>query len=130
MHKWGDEGVDWKGIGDAAHWIGVQLRRWGRVGVIQTKEKFGTARVYCHFGWSQVHCVTHPGYAYNQYPKWLWVLDCNVGSRLIGLVGRAVIPYQRWLYRRVYFAAVKRWPHLEAEILDGADYSELLKRAP
>jgi hypothetical protein len=126
MHDWSDDSVDWKGIEDAAHYIGSNLRRWGRVGVSQTKEKFGTARVYCHFGWYQVHCITHPGYAYGRYPQWLWSLDCRYFSRCMWLVNWAVIPFHKWLYRYLYKRALKKWPHLTGEILLGADWTELL----
>ena len=46
FHHWGDKGVDWAGINDAAEYIGTSLERWG-VCVHQYKEKFGTIRVYC-----------------------------------------------------------------------------------
>ena len=126
MHYWGDEGVDWKGISDAARYIGQGLRKWGRIGT-SYKEKFGTVRVYCGFGWYQFHCITHPGYHYNQYPKWLWELDCTYGWRIMRPLSWAVKPYHRWLYRRYYLAAVRKWPHLWKEILSGADYPELLR---
>jgi hypothetical protein len=129
MHHWGEEGVDWKGIGDAADWIGKQLVRWGRVSVTQSKEKYGTVRVYLHFGWESPHSITHPGYAYSQYPKWLWRL-CYTRPVLWffeRVLNRVVIPYQQWLYRLVYKLALKKWPHLKREILDGADYPEFLE---
>lgn len=126
MHSWGDEGVDWAGISNAAHWIGEELARWGRIGVTDTKEKYGTVRVYCHFGWHQLHSVTHPRYHYSQYPRWLWNLDCTYLSRLMPLFNWAVIPTQKRLYRHVYRRALLRWPHLAGEILMGADWTELL----
>ena len=127
MHSWGDEGVDWKGIDDAAEFIGVNLRRWGRVNVRQYKEKFGTVRVYCSFGWHKFHNITHPGWCRGQYPDWLWHLDCDIGSLVIKPINYVIVPYQRWLYRLFYRIAVKKWPHLRREILCAADYSDLLK---
>jgi hypothetical protein len=127
MHSWGDDTVDWKGINDAARFIARYLIRYGRVSVLGCKEKYGTVRVYCVLGWHQIHSITHPGYAYNQYPDWLWRIDCVYGNRLIALVNWAVVPYHRWLYRRAYKAAIKRWPHLKQEILSDADYDHLLK---
>ena len=75
MHFWGDEDVDWKGIGDAAEYIGKGLRKWGRINVVQYKEKFGTVRVYCSLGIWSLHELTHPGHCYCRYPAWLWYLN-------------------------------------------------------
>lgn len=128
MHRWGDENVDWKGIDDAAFWIGQQLRRWGRVSVTQTKEKYGRVCVYCHFGWSQMFSITHPGYVFSRYPQWLWSLDCLYLSRIVRLLNYVIIPYHKWLYTYLYGRALKKWPHLRAEILHGADWNDLLKK--
>lgn len=120
MHLWGDNDVDWKGINDAAYFIGLNLRRWGRVPVTDIKEKFGTVRVYCRFGWYTLHDVTHPGWAYFQTPLWLACIPMRWANKV-------VIPYHEWLYKFLYGRAVKIWPHLKAEILSGADWPELLK---
>ena len=127
MHRWGDENVDWKGINDAADYIGLNLRRWGRVNVTQWKEKFGTVRVYCGFGFDQIHSVTHPGFCYSQYPKWLWILDCKYGGYLVKPLNWIFIPYQKMVYKILYNEAVREWPHLRKEILCCADWPELLK---
>ena len=127
MHRWGDENVDWAGICDAARFIGERLRKWGRVHVSQYKEKWGTVRVYCYLGWLQVHSLTHPGHAFSRYPKWLWRLDCRLGPPLMHLLNLVAVPYHKWLYRRTYAQAVRRWPHLRKEILCAADWPELLK---
>lgn len=125
MHYWGDEGVDWEGIDNAASYIGDGLRFWGRVSVQQYKEKYGTVRVYCSLGLHDWHQLTHPGYAYNQWPRWLWPLNFK-GEWLKRLLNRGVYPFHCWLYRRYYKEAVRRWPHLREEILSVADYDELL----
>ena len=127
MHYWGEEGVDWHGITDAAHYIGHILRRWGRVGVADCKEKYGEVRVYCTFGWHQLHNITHPGHFFSRYPKWLWELDCTYLHYLIRPLNVAVIPIQRSLYRIAYRRALRKWPHLRDEILEGADFPELLR---
>lgn len=128
MHSWGKEDVDWKGIDDCHMWIGKQLKRWGRMNVMQTKEKWGLVCVYCNLGWSQLHSITHPGYAYSQYPQWLWTLDCLYFSKVFRYLNYLVIPYHCWLYTRVYGQALRKWPHLRAEILHGADCNELLQK--
>lgn len=126
MHIWGEEGVDWEGISAAAAYIGEGLRKWGRVNVVQYKEKYGTVRVYCSLGWWQIHAITHPGYAASQYPHWLWALDCKFGSLICRALNYIVIPYHKWLYRRYYRMAVQKWPHLRHEIICVADYPDLL----
>ena len=125
MHMWGDKGVDWGGIDDAASYIGDGLRKWGRVSVSQYKEKYGTVRVYCSLGLWDWHQLTHPGYAFNQWPKWLWPFNFR-GVWLIRLLNKAIYPFHCWLYRRYYEEAVRRWPHLKEEILCCADWDELL----
>lgn len=126
MHTWGDEKVDWKGIGDAADYIGHKLRRWGRINVTTTKEKWGRVCVYCNFGWSQLFSITHPGYVYSRYPNWLWHLDCIYFSRVVRRLNWLIVREQKWWYRVIYTRAIHKWPHLVKEILYGADYPEEL----
>lgn len=127
MHHWNEgDKVDWAGISDAAYWLGKNLRRWGRISVTDTKEKYGTARVHVSWGWDQIHSITHPGFHYRQYPLWLWRFDCMYLSRCLPLVNWAVVPLQQKLYRFLYKRALKKWPHLAGEILMGADWTELL----
>lgn len=129
MHDWGDESVDWEGIWYSAEYIGCNLRKWGRVQVVDYKEKFGTTRIYIHgLGWRALHNITHPGHCFSRYPKWLWSLDCLYLSKIIPfLFNWWVIPYHKWLYRKLYFDMVKKYPHLKQEILCCADYPDLLK---
>ena len=77
MHQWGDGFKYFYEVGEAADWIGKFCRKWGRISVTTTKEKWGRACVYCHFGISSFHSIIYPGYVYNQFPDWLWKLDCN-----------------------------------------------------
>ena len=127
QHYWGDD-FDWKGLNHAIDMIAIPLKRWGRVNVVQYKEKFGEARIYCSMGWNQLHCITHPGHCYSRYPKWLWTLDCKYGSKVVPvLFNWFIIPYHKWLYRYLYKMAVKKFPHIYDEIVDACDYPELLK---
>ncbi len=131
MHTWGDEGVDWEGISEAARYIGENLRKWGRVCVSQYKEKFGEVRVYCSFGWYDLHSITHPGHAYIRYRKngILWHLNYISGHGwFFRFLNRFAIPYQKFLYTYFYGRALRKWPHLRLEILSGADWSELLAK--
>lgn len=127
MHYWNNRDIDWAGIGEAASYIGINLRRWGRVNVSQTKEKYGTARVYCSFGVHQpLHELIWPGYAFRQMPQWLWNLDIDVLSPLSRPLNWILVPYQKVLYTYYYGRALEKWPHLRKEILGGADWPELL----
>lgn len=128
MHSWGDGFPYFEDVENAADFIGNICRKWGRINVSQTKEKYGTARVYCSFGWWQIHSITHPGHAYCRYPSWLWSLDCIYFSKLIHLLNPVVIPFQQWIYRLAYKKAIKKWPHIREEILNGAGRDELLER--
>jgi len=130
MHRWGDKDVDWEGIEESAKYIGTNLRRWGRVSVRQYKEKYGTVRVYCSLGWHSLFSITHPGwvsYKVAKYPKWLMTLDIFYLSKVIPYLNYIVLPYHKWLYRKLYSDMVKKHSHLRKEILCMADYAELLK---
>ena len=125
MHSWGDENVDWEGIDDAAYFIGHWLSTYARISVMQYKEKFGTVRVYCHFGLTGVYSLWRPGYVW--YPKWWPVrLDIWLSDTLLwrGL-NRIVVPLQQRAYAWRYKKAVEKWPHLHDEIVSMADYGEL-----
>lgn len=131
MHDWSDETFDWEGLDKAVSFIHANLLRFGRIGVRQSKEKFGTARIYCSLGFNQLHDITHPGYVYSRYPKWLWTWDIYVGSRIIPfLFNWFIVPWQKLVYRKVYQEACKKWPHLEEEICCCADFRKLLTFYP
>lgn len=129
MHNWGDQFEYFSEVGDAAYEIGQFCRFWGRINVTQTKEKYGTARVYCSFGAYQLFSITHPGYVYSRYPKWLWTLDCLYISKLFRFFrfNTVLVPYQLFVYRLAYTRALKKYPFIAEEILSGADYTEQLQ---
>lgn len=128
MHNWGDEKVDWTGIGDAAFEIGQFIARWGRIGVLQTKEKFGTARVYCSFGFDCFHGIIWP-FKHWIHSWWPYRFDLWLTwqIRKITPLVRLIDRYQCWIYRLAYKRAIKKRPHLKEEILYGADQSQLLE---
>lgn len=122
MHNWGDKDVDWDGINYSAHYIGSNLRRFGRVSATQYKEKFGTVRVYINkFGVRTLHDITHPGYVAYQYK----FADTKIIPDWINI--NVIIPYHKFLYRYLYKKMVNKYPHLREEILCCADYNELLQ---
>lgn len=127
QHMWGDEDFDWAGLNDAIDYIVKRLRRW-RIPVRDSKEKYGTARIYLSLGWSSLHDMTHPGHCARRYKwDWVWRLSCKSWGAwwwrpIMAVSGRI----HATVYRAAYAGAVKRWPHLAAEILSNADYCELL----
>lgn len=130
MHVWGEWPDElFRQVDDAAYEIGQFCRFWGRIGVRQTKEKYGISRVYCSFGFHQLFSITHPGYVFNRYPQWLWHLDCIYISKLFRFIrlDNLVVPYQRFIYRLAYSRALKKYSLIREEILNGADYQETLK---
>lgn len=129
MHDWDDDRIDWKGINDAVDYISSYCTRWGRLGG-QAKEKYGTVRFYCNFGWLSLHTLLYPGHVYSQFPKWLWALDIEYITPVLSfLFERLFVWWQQKIYNRAYQNALKKWPHLREEILRGASYVELIKGA-
>lgn len=126
-HNWGEQGIDWHGIEDSAYYIDETLKKYGRICVMDSKEKYGTVRVYCTLGWCSLHCIVYPGYMFSQFPGWLWRLDCDICGLVCRVLNILAMPYHKWLYRHVYSNAVDRWPHLRNEILCCADFPELLE---
>lgn len=129
MHQWGDPNVDWNGINNAAIYIETFCRRWGRLGG-HSKEKYGTVRFYVNFGARSFLSLTHPGYVhYRPYPKWLTTLDIYYGDKILKYSGLYFLfsKLQPFIYSLAYHRALKKWPHLRAEILCDADYPELIK---
>jgi len=124
-HTWDENGVDWTGIEDAAYFIGGWLVRWVRLSVGCMKEKYGTTRVYCSFGWWSFYSIWRPQHCW--VPAWWpYKLDLTVSRYLMPLLNRLVVPIQEKAYRFRYKQAVKKWTHLSREILDGADRPDLL----
>lgn len=130
MHNWSGDFKYFGEVGEAADYIGDFCKRWGRIFVSQTKEKYGEARVYCHFGGLSLHSFLFPGWCYKRkgFPQWLWSLDIWYLSKVFGLFTRLGFGrYQQFIYRLAYKRALKKWPMIREEIIFGADYSELLE---
>lgn len=128
-HNWSEEDFDWKGLSEAIHYITTYLRRYGKI-MAHGKEKYGTARIYCHFGYLSLHGLVYPAYVSNQFPKWLWNFDCEyIAPVLRKLFEKSFVKWQMFIYNRAYQNALKKWPTLREEILCDADYLELIKGA-
>lgn len=126
MHDWSDETVDWDGINAAAQYLGVGLRTYFRIAVADWKEKFGTVRVYCHFGWNSFYSVWRP--SHHWIPKWYpYYLDLLISRPILWVINPLVRRVQIWGYVLMYKNAVEKWPHLRDEILSAADWGELFE---
>lgn len=126
MHNWGDENVDWDGIDDAGRYIGYWLKKWLRMEVRDIKEKFGTVRIYCSFGWQGVYSIYRPGYVW--YPKW-WPIKLDhwlaYDTPIFRWINRIVVPLHARMYAWRYKKAVQKWPHLYNEIVSAADHGHV-----
>jgi hypothetical protein len=110
-----------------ANEIGEPLRKWYRIHISQCKEKFGTVRVYCSFGWYLLHDVIYPGHHFNRFPPWLQAVDYRLLGPIVHQLSRITMPIQIAAYRRAYKLAVKKYPHYRTAILAHADWPEYLK---
>lgn len=106
--------------------IGDFCMKWGRISVTQTKEKYGTVRVYCSIGVWGFHSLIHPGHVYNQWTEWLWRLDLSIGIIILKPFNPLIIWYQTKIYRLAYKRSVYKYPYLKNAILCCSDYSNLL----
>lgn len=127
MHKWGkwdDKYFDQ--VANAANEIGTFIARWARIGVSQTKEKFGTVRVYCHFGYSCIHGIIWPRHNWI-HQWWPYRFDLWLSQLLLPIINKLIFPYQKLIYRLAYKRAIQEYPHLREEILCCADFGEFLE---
>lgn len=125
-HEWGDKDFDWKGLDDCCNIIITICRRYGRFGG-QIKEKYGTIRFSSYMGYISLHSLIYPGYAWSQFPKWLWSFDIwYSGPFLQKYFGKMIFWWQRKVYNYAYQKAVKKYPHLKDEILCDADFPEYI----
>jgi len=113
--------------GTAAHFIHEYLVRYGRISVRQSKEKFGTVRVYCSLGYRGFFGLLNPGHVYVHWPKWLYGLDLKYGRRVMQFLNKLIVPYHKFIYRRAYKKAVEKYPAIRENILCTADYPYLLE---
>lgn len=131
MHHWSGNFRYFRHVGEAAFEIGEFCRRWGRINVSQTKEKFGEARVYCGFGWDSFHSITHPGHMYIRYPDWLAKINSLCWTRpgrfIFRLINRVIVPYHKFIYSLAYNRAFKKYFYITDEIYYGADSTRDIK---
>jgi len=111
---------------NAAYFIHQYLVRYGRISVTQSKEKFGTVRVYCMLGYWGFHDLLSPGRVYVNWPRWLYSLDLKYGHAVMQVLNKLVVPYQKRIYRKAYKKAVEKYPTIRENILCTADFPDLL----
>jgi hypothetical protein len=125
MHSWGDKDFTyWNELNEAAKYIATFCERWGWICVTQYKEKWGTVRVYCSFGFYQLGQMLSPSTMY--YGNWPWYSRWTWRIYLPRWINTLITPYQTWVYRLAYKNAIKKWPMIRKEILAGADWDEYL----
>jgi hypothetical protein len=128
-HQWGEEDFDWEGLNDCVYIVKSTCVRWGRLGG-QSKEKYGTLRFYAQFGNLSLHGLCLPGwYNYGWFPGWLITLDQKVITPFLNKIPflhEVFFWWQRKVYSHAYWKAMKKHPHLRAEILECADCPEYI----
>jgi hypothetical protein len=113
-------------VSEAAYEIGTFISRWGRIGVMQTKEKYGTVRVYCSFGFDCIHGLIWPRHCWI-HRGWPLKLDLWISKFLKPVINPLFCLLQKKIYRLAYKRAVKKYPHLRDEIFSCADWGEALE---
>jgi hypothetical protein len=119
FHDWSDQNFDWKSLYSAIEEATEIMEKFGRIGV-HSKEKYGTARWSLYLFTGHLHELTHPGYVFCQYPKWLWRFDVEYRPL------RFLIHPIRWWQKRVVQYAFNyicnRYPHIVEElVMDAPD---------
>ena len=124
-HLWGDKWRYWNMLGRAMGDFSA-LAHKARLGG-DIKEKWGTLRFYVKFH-HQLHDLFYPGYAYCQWPTWLWWLDCRIYCQpLFDPIRWFIVKRQYKQYRAIYSAIIAKYPKIRNEILCVTDYPELLE---
>jgi hypothetical protein len=126
-HEWGDD-FDWEGLGNAGHIIWWLCTKIGRIG-IHIKEKYGTLRCSSYFWDGSLFGLCYPGYVYNQFPKWLWNIDCSYIKpfvRFLKFPTWIMWKYQKAIYMLAYYIAMKKYPHIREEICVDSDGYEMI----
>jgi hypothetical protein len=129
-HFWGDDWPHWGDLNSAVHELSDFARRWGRLG-IHTKEKWGCLRASTYWA-HDLHSIIWPGYVYAQWQyhlpesiaKRVWWLDVYVWPRILRFTPLGW--YQRKIYGLAYRRICKKYPHIIDEILQDAEYPELI----
>ena len=128
IHNWGDDSFDWNALNKAIEIIWWWSTKIGRFGG-QIKEKYGTLRFYAFFSDGTLYSVCKPGYYYYRWPHQVHKFDLYVIRRITNFLGIRwlITRWQYFIYNLAYQRAIKKYPHIREEILQNADYLELIK---
>lgn len=113
-HYWGDEDFDWNSLYSAIDEATFIMKTFGRIGV-HSKEKYGTARWSIYMFDGTLHSLTHPGYVYCQYPKWLWRFDVHYRPLLFLIP--FIVFWQKHVIRFAFNYVCNKYPHIDKEIV-------------
>lgn len=114
-HHWGDKNFDWDSLYKAEEELGFIMEKLGRVGV-HSKEKFGTLRFTLFLCDGTIHSLTHPGYCYNQFPKWAWSITMN--KKVLGWIAPVVRFWQRQVIKTAFSIVCSKYSHIQDEIIE------------
>lgn len=111
-----------------AYEIGNFCVRWGRIPVTQTKEKYGTIRVYNSFGIFGLHGLLFPNrvYKHQKFPQWLWEFDINHISGIFEKLNFIIIPYQYFIYKLAFYKTMWKYPEYYDLIFQAIDHPEAI----
>ncbi len=134
-----------KRVHDIPEYIAKRLIRYGLISVQDHKTKYGSIRVYVSFG---IHDLLDL-FEIVIYSNGIWFLYTRTSfykskgyyyfkDTLIGKLLRKaripdiindflIIPYQKLIYKMVYRRAIRKFPNFKYNMLDGADYPELIE---
>lgn len=113
FHDWSDNTFDWKSLYKAEQEI-CDILKLARIGV-HSKEKYGTLRWAIYLFRGNMHDLTHPGYVYSQYPKWLWKFD--VRTKPFRWLGKPIRWFQREIISIAFVTVCQKYPHIVKEIV-------------
>lgn len=123
-HEWGDEDFDWDSLNKALSLGTRMMKTLGRIGV-HSKEKFGSCRWSLYLFDGHLHSLTHPGYVYSQYPKWLWTFDIRYTP--LKFLVPIIVPCQKLVVKFTFNYLCYKFPHIKEEIVCDAP-RELLSK--
>lgn len=126
MHIWGDEWFEKHGedFYTASEYIHKMLMIYGRISIMNFKEKYGTLRTQGYYEWDgTLHMLLYPGYSYIQCGRILSFLDTRLFANLMKFSGLLYI--LRYLQRKwinyVFQKILKKYPQLILELVADTD---------
>lgn len=96
---WSENHFDYKALDEACQFFDKNLKRFGRFSDVYILDKYGTIRIRLDY----------------------FTVRTRVNTLLKLLDG-----YNRLVFNLVTVRAVKKWPHIQAEMLDDTPFQELL----